>query len=211
VIPTWLAITLERYAAERTLRWRGRYETKNHPARQAYDEMMDQLRDQFDVLEAGSGRIVVDISEYIDCSQRLVAKLVGSRSQNKSETIPVSGGFLQNWREILLSRYPPVQDIVQPVVASSRTGLWLVMPYAEQYGIEWDRDRIDEKADYIKEHEQVEPVMRGSLGGRLDIYWTENWGAYQGEYRLVDYGGIVLHDEPDFRDEEYPFEDPSWG
>lgn len=172
--------------------------------------MMDQLQDQFEVLEAGSGRIVVDISEHIDYSQRLVAKLVASRSQSKNETISVSGGFLQNWREILLSRYPPVQDIVQPVVASSRTGLWLVMPYAEQYGIEWDHDRIDPKADYLKEHEKVEPVMRGSIGGGLDIYWTENWGAYQGEYRLVDYGGIVLHDEPDFRDGEYPFEDPSW-
>ena len=132
--------------------------------------MMDQLQDQFEVLEAGSGRIVVDISEHIGYSQRLVAKLVGSRSQNKNETISVSGGFLQNWREILLSRYPPVQDIVQPVVASSRTGLWLVMSYAEQYGIEWDHERIGPKADYLKEHEKVGPVMRGSIGGGLDIY-----------------------------------------
>jgi len=52
------------------------------------------------------------------------------------------------------------------------------MPYAEQYGIEWDRDRIDPKADYLENHQGVEPVMRGSFGGSLDIYWTENWGSY---------------------------------
>lgn len=209
-LPLWLEVALERFAAERTFRWRGRYASKDDPASEAYEEMMDEFREEFEVLEGGSGRIVIEITEYLESTERLVAKVVGSKSEQKSEHIPVSSGFLQNWREILLSRYPPVEDIIQPVVASSPIGLWLVMPYAEQHGIEWDHDRIDSKAEYLENHHGVEPVMRGSFGGGLDIYWTENWGAYQGEYRLVDYGGVVLHDEPELRPGEFPFRDPAW-
>lgn len=209
-LPFWLKVALERFATERTFRWRGHYASEGDNAREAYEDMMDEFREQFEVLEGGSGRIVVEITEYADSRERMVAKVVGGRSKGKSDQIPVSSGFLQNWREILLSRYPPVEDIIQPVVASSQTGLWLVMPYAEQYGIEWSHDRIDQKAECIENHHAVEPVMRGNLGGGLDIYWTENWGAYQGEYRLVDYGGVVLHDEPELRPGEYPFRDPAW-
>ncbi|WP_237076800.1 hypothetical protein [Natrialba magadii] len=208
-IPLWVRITLERYAIERILRWEGRFNLEGDPERDAYDDMMDELREQFEAVDGGSGRFVVEITEFIDSDERMVAKIVAG-SRNKHENIPVSGGFLQNWREILLSRHPPVEDIVLPVVASSPTGLWLVMPHAEQYGIEWDRDRIDAKADRLQSLDGVEPVMRGSFGGGLDVYWTENWGAYRGEYRLLDYGGVVLHGESYLRPEEYPFEDPAW-
>jgi hypothetical protein len=208
-IPLWVKITLERYAVERICRWDGRFNSEGDPAREAYDEMMDELREQFEPVDGGSGRFVVEITEYVDSDERVVAKIV-SGSRDTNENVPVSGGFLQNWREILLSRYPPVEDIVLPVLESSPTGLWLVMPHVEQYDIEWDRDRIDPKADRLKNLDEVEPVMRGSFGGGLDIYWTENWGAYRGEYRLIDYGGVVLHREPALRPEEYPFQDPAW-
>lgn len=199
-IPLWVEIALERFAVERIFRWGGRFEPEGEPGRDAYDEMMDELRDQFDSVDGGSGRFVVELTEHVDSDERLIAKIVAG-SRNKSGNIPVSGGFLQNWREILLSRHPPVEDIVLPVVASSPTGLRLVMPYAEQYEIEWDRDRIDPKADRLKSLDDTEPVMRGSFGGGLDIYWTENWGAYRGEYRLLDYGGVVLHNEAYLRPE----------
>lgn len=209
-LPLWLKVALERYAVERTFRWRGRSASKDEPARQGYENMMDEFREQFEVLEGGSGRLVVEITEYVNTDERLVAKVIGSRSKHKDENIPVSSGFLQNWREILLSRYRPVEEIILPVLASSPTGLWLVMPYAEQYKTEWDHDRIDSKAEYLENHTGVEPVMRGSLGSGLDIYWTDNWGAYEGEYRLLDYGGVVLLDRPELRPGEFSFQDPVW-
>jgi len=208
-IPLWVKIALERYGLERVTRWEDRFNSEGDPAREAYDDMMDELREQFESVDGGAGRLVVEITEYVDTDERLVAKIIAG-SRNKDEDIPVSGGFLQNWREILLSRYPPAEDIVLPVLESSPTGLWLVMPYAEQYDIEWDRERIDKKADRLKSLDNVEPVMRGSFGSGLDIYWTENWGGYQGEYHLIDYGGVVLHSESYLRPEEYPFQDPLW-
>lgn len=208
-IPLWVKIALERYAVERVFRWEGRFNSEGDPTKEVYDDMMDELREQFEPVDGGSGRLVVEISEHVNSDERLVAKIIGG-SRNKSGDVPVSGGFVQNWREILLSRHPSAEDIVLPVVASSPMGLWLVMPYAEQYGIEWDHDRIDAKADRLKSLDDVEPVMRGNFGSGLDIYWTENWGAYQGEYQLIDYGGVVLHSESYLRPEEFPFQDPVW-
>jgi len=37
-LPLWLKVAFERFAAERTFRWRGRYAAKDDPASQAYEE-----------------------------------------------------------------------------------------------------------------------------------------------------------------------------
>ncbi|MDQ2055888.1 hypothetical protein [Halobellus sp. H-GB7] len=159
-----------------------------------------------EIYDSGAGRLVYELpSDWVLGEGRYVVKLVRSKKKDGFD----DSGLLQNWREILLSRYGPIQDHVVPVVGSGENGLWLVMPYAEQYNLDWDHDAIDEKVDMIKSMDGVEPVARGGFSGSLDLNWTENWGAYNGEYRLLDYGGIAITTSIPQYENELIFSDPS--
>ena len=202
-IPLWIKVALNKYATGILHYWEYRRASNTN----CYDDLIEDLENEFEPIDSGSGRIIIDITEYLDTNNRFVAKVVGG-DVDRNEQMPVTEGFVQNWREILLSRYPPVNDIVMPVLESDPTGLWLVMPFAEQYEVDWDHDIIDTKVEQLEQIEKIEPVMRGGFSGSLDVYWTDNWGIYNDEYRLIDYGGIVLHKDPPLQQNEYRFIDP---
>ncbi|WP_436909026.1 hypothetical protein [Halosimplex marinum] len=209
-IPIWLQIKLERYAVECLTRSESRHSSlpDDNPDQRTYDDVVDEIREEMGkLLSFGGGRVVCKLPESVGGSTEYIAKIVGARERDKHESVPVSTGFVQNWREILLSRYEQIREYIVPVVSASPTGLWLVMPYAEQE-IEWDRDRLNEIAEEVEAVDGVNPVMAGSMGGGLDIYWSENFGAYEGEYRLLDYGGIHLTATVPQSSEEFPFVDP---
>jgi hypothetical protein len=83
------------------------------------------------------------------------------------------------------------------------------MPYAEQYDLTWDDDAIDRKVEKIKAIDGITPVASGTVSRSLDLNWTENWGAYNGEYRLLDYGGIAITTSIPQYDNELEFVDPA--
>lgn len=208
-IPLWLQIKLEQYALEALYRSESYYNTEEEVDYRTFTDVVDDMGDEVGEVLSYGRRIVCKLPAHIGGSVSYIAKVVGRREQAKDEEIPVSTGFVQNWREILLSRYEPMREYIVPVVSASPTGLWLVMPYAEQETLEWDQDKIDVLAEQVEDLDGVKPVMRGAMGGGLDIYWTNNWGAYNGEYRLLDYGGIVLTDSVPRSPCEFPFSDPA--
>ena len=170
------------------------------------DSLRGQVQNEMEIYESGAGRLVYELpSDWVLGKGRYVVKLVRSKKKEGFD----DPGLLQNWREILLSRYPPMQGHVVPVVDSGENGFWLVMPYAEQYGLDWDHDVIDEKVGEIKAMDGVTPVARGAFTGSFDVNWTENWGAYNGGYRLLDYGGIAITTSIPQYDNELEFFDPS--
>lgn len=205
-------IKLERYGAERVFRWRSRKMDDSEGEGRTYGDVKEEIRDDLEPLAGGGGRSVYKLpSEAVNSGgcDEFVVKLAGPRSEHTGDSIPVSEGFVQNWREILISRYNPVMPYIVPVVDASPNGLWLVMPLAKQEGIEVNLDRIDELASEVESIDGVEPVMGGHTSSRPDVYWSENWGAYSGEYRLLDYGGIALTASVEQPDYEFPFVDPA--
>lgn len=198
-------ICFTRYAMEVTLRGNEKLEEERD-----YLDALDELGEQYESLGSGGGRSIFRLpSETVTTEKEYVVKIAGPRSSNTDDEIPVSSGFVQNWREILVSRYAPMKEYIVPVVDWSPLGLWIVMPFAEQEGTKYDGERIDERAEEIEALQGIEPRMYGYTSSRPDIYWAENWGAYQGEYRLLDYGGLHLCHEVDHLDDEIEFTDPA--
>lgn len=209
ILPLSTRITLERLATERVFRWRSR-RTDGEIDGRVYDDVMKELREEFNALDAGGGRSVYRLPDgLVDTSEDLVVKIAGPRSEHTDNAIPVSPGFVQNWREILVSRVEPMLEYIVPVIESSPNGLWLVMPYAEQETLEWDHDRIDARAAEIEAIDGLEPVMYGATTTRPDIYWASNWAGYEGDFRMIDYGGIAVTAPIEQPPEEYLFVDPA--
>lgn len=145
----------------------------------------------------------------MDTSDDLVVKIAGPRSEHTDNSIPVSSGFVQNWREILVSRFEPMQEYLVPIIESSPNGLWLVMLYAEQEALEWDHDRIDARAAEIEAIDGLEPVMYRATTTHPDIYWASNWAGYEGDFRMIDYDEIAVTEPIERPPEEYLFVDPA--
>jgi len=197
-VPLWARIELTKLAVMRHYRHRC-------PNEDTSDPIGDRIKERLDALGGGNGRAVYELPPDMTLDDnRYVVKLVQKRERESTE----DHGFLQNWREILIARAGLIDEYIVPVIDHCPCGFWLVMPYAEQSDLEWDRDFIDSAVDDITSTEGLEAVAKGTFSSAPDISWSENWGQYRGEYRLLDYGGVAIHADVPQYEHELPFVEP---
>lgn len=109
---------------------------------------------------------------------------------------------------IVLSDFEPLEDVVVPVIDHHEDALWTVMPYAETLPQSKEvTQRLAPLTDEIEEAD-VEFVSHGQTTGQPEIYQIKVWGNYRGEYRLRDYGGVVVSDEGFLEQLPYPLSEP---
>ncbi|WP_367176282.1 hypothetical protein [Haloarcula rubripromontorii] len=173
------------------------------------------LDEHFRYLEKGNSRAVYEIpSEAVDNSDRLVVKFALPKSGNSGTEEALypeeyTEGWMANWHEIILTGFEPLEDVIIPVVDHHEDALWTVMPYAETLPQSQEvTQRLGPLTDKIEDTD-VEFVTHGQMTGQPEIYQIKAWGNYQNEYRLRDYGGIVVSDERLLKQLPYPLSEPN--
>lgn len=179
-----------------------------------FEKAHQTLNKHFRYLEKGNSRAVYEVpSKVAERDQRLVVKFalpVIGNSGKEGALYPVdyTEGWMSNWHEIVLSDFEPLEDVLVPVIDHHKDALWTVMPYAETLPQSQEVTmRLTPLADQIEES-NVEFVSHGQTTGQPEIYQIKAWGNYQGEYRLRDYGGIVVSDEEFLEQVPYPLSEP---
>jgi hypothetical protein len=195
-VPLWARIELTKLAMMQHYWYR-------YPDENQSDSIGNRIKERLDKLGGGNGRAVYELPPDMTLDDnRYVAKLVQRREITEDQ------GFLQNWREILITRSGLIDEYIVPVIDHCPCGFWLVMPYAEQSHLEWNQDFIDSAVDDIQSTEGLEAVAKGTFSSSPDISWSENWGQYCGEYRLLDYGGVAIRADVPQYEHELPFVEP---
>lgn len=179
-----------------------------------FEKAHETLKKHFNHLENGNSRAVYQVpSNIAERRQPLVVKfalpVVGnSGAEDALYPVEYTEGWMSNWHEIILSRFEPLEDLLVPIVDHHEEGLWTVMPYAETLP---DSQEVTVELRPLSERiEQADVafVSHGETTGQPEIYQIKAWGLYQGEYRLRDYGGIVVSDEEYLSQLPYPLSEP---
>lgn len=148
-----------------------------YEAREVVSDRLTELG--FEIVGVSENRIVIDIPEdrLPDHDERLVAKL----PQRKRG----GGGVRQNIEETDLYLNGPdwLREYLIPIEAAHRRGYWLLEPYAPEPG----EDEIEKRKRVL--------LDRGI--GTMEIKSAQNWGRWQGEVFLIDYGLHVSDCLPD--------------
>lgn len=179
-----------------------------------FEKAHETLAEHFNHLENGNSRAVYQVpSSIADWDHPLVVKFarpVVGNSGTDDALYPVeyTEGWISNMHEIALSDFEPLEDLLVPIVDHHEDGLWTVMPYAEtppdsrEVGMQ-----LRSMSEQIEEAD-VEFVSHGEKTGQPEIYQIKAWGIYQSEYRLRDYGGIVVSDDEFLSQLPYPLSEP---
>ncbi|MGQ3722723.1 hypothetical protein [Natrialba aegyptia] len=115
---------------------------------------------------------------------------------------------MANWHEVILSDFEPLTELLVPVVDHHEDSLWIVMPYAETLPQSQEVTAgLAPLTDQIEDAD-IEFVSHGGRTGQPEIYQINAWGQYNGEYRLRDYGGIVVSDSGFLEQLPYPLSEP---
>ena len=179
-----------------------------------FERAHETLNKHFRYLEKGNGRAVYEVpSKVAQGDERLVVKFALPEAGN-SGTIDAlypeeyTEGWMSNWHEIILTDFEPLEDVLVPVFDHHEDALWTLMPYAETLPQSQKvTQHLAPLTDKIEE-EDVEFVSHGQTTGQPEIYQIKAWGNYQGEYRLRDYGGLVVSDEGFLEQLPYPLSEP---
>jgi len=179
-----------------------------------FEETHETLGEHFNHLENGHSRAVYQVPSHIaGWNYPLVVKFalpVTGNSGTEEALYPeeYTEGWMSNMHEIVLSGFEPLEDLLVPIVDHHKDGLWTVMPYAETLP---DHQEVTTKLRSISERIEeadVEFVSHGETTGQPEIYQIKAWGLFQEEYRLRDYGGIVVSDEEFLSQLPYPLSEP---
>ncbi len=179
-----------------------------------FEQAHKTLNEHFRYLEKGNSRAVYEIpSKVADEANRLVVKFALPESGNSGTEEALypeeyTEGWMSNWHEIILTDFAPLEDVIVPVLDHHEDALWTVMPYAETLPQSQEvTQRLGPLTAKIEET-NVEFVSHGQTTGQPEIYQIKAWGNYQDEYRLRDYGGIVVADEGFLEQLPYPLSEP---
>ena len=179
-----------------------------------FEKAHETLDEHFRYLEKGSSRAVYEIpSKVAEGDQRLVVKFalpVPGNSGRESALYPVdyTEGWMSNWHEIILSNFEPLEDVLVPVIDHHEGALWTVMPYAETLPQSQEVTKHLMPLSNEIEEADVEFVSHGQTTGQPEIYQIKAWGNYRDEYRLRDYGGIVVSEDRFIEQLPYPLSEP---
>jgi len=172
------------------------------------------LDKHFNHLDNGRSRAVYEVpSNIAEGDQRLVVKFalpeIGKTgTEDALYPVDYTEGWMSNWHEVILSRYEPLDHLLVPVIDHHEDALWTVMPYAETLPKSQEiANQLAPLTDEIEES-NIEFVSHGMTTGQPEIYQINAWGRYNGEYRLRDYGGIVVSEDEFLEQLPYPLSDP---
>lgn len=181
---------------------------------ESFERAHETLDKHFRYLGKGNSRAVYEVpSKVAEGDERLVVKFalpVVGNSGREGALYPVdyTEGWMSNWHEIVVSDYEPLEDMIVPVIDHHENALWTVMPYAETLPQSQEvTQRLGPLTDEIEEAD-VEFVSHGQTTGQPEIYQIKAWGDYRDEYRLRDYGGLVVSDEGFLEQLPYPLSEP---
>jgi len=138
----------------------------------AREEISERAEDiGYDIIDASENRIVLEISEdrLPAYGEPLAAKIPQRRSG-------YPGGVKQNIEEIDLYQNGPnwLRNYLIPIEAAHPRGFWLIMRYAPPP----DDDEIEQRKQELME--------QGVISN--EILSSQNWGHWQDEVYLTDYG-----------------------
>lgn len=147
---------------------------------EAREVVSDRLEDLgFEIVGVSENRIVIEIpaDRLPGRDERLVAKL----PQRKRG----GGGVRQNIEEtdIYLNGLDWLREYLIPIEAAHPRGYWVVEPYAP----EPDSDEVEERKQDLMD--------RGIV--TMEVQSAQNWGRWQDQVYLVDYGLYVSECLPD--------------
>ncbi|WP_207588509.1 hypothetical protein [Halomontanus rarus] len=102
-------------------------------------------------------------------------------------------GVDQNIRSIYTAEYLSEDGLAPPTIGYSSKGSWVVFPIVHDLSEQYEEE-FKQKADRIREREDVNCVTGGETSGTPDIDIRENWGVYQGEVVLRDVGSVAVRE-----------------
>lgn len=182
---------------------------------QDFEKAHETLNKHFRYIEKGNSRAVYEVpSKVAERDERLVVKFAlpeigNSGTEDALYPEEYTEGWMSNWHEIILSDFEPLEGVLVPVVDHHEDALWVVMPYAETLPQSQEvTQRIAPLTDEIEESD-VAFVSFGGTTGQPEIYQIKAWGNYRDEFRLRDYGGIVISDEEVLEQLPYPLSEPN--
>lgn len=144
-----------------------------------YHESVEQVRetaenDGFEFAGRSENRLVMKIPEdqLPDRDEPMVVKLPRRRQG-------YAGGIKQNVEEIDIYRNAPdwLLEYITPIEAAHEDGYWLMMPYAP----EPDSEEIEERKWELRK----EGIVTN------EIMVSQNWGRWNGDVYVTDYGLYV--------------------
>lgn len=179
-----------------------------------FEKAHKTLQKHFRYLDKGFSRAVYEVPPKVaESDDRLVVKFAlpktgNSGTENALYPEQYTEGWMSNWHEVILSDFEPLEEVIVPMIDHHEDALWIVMPYAETLSTSEEvTQRLAPLTDQIEEAD-VEFVSHGRTTGQPEIYQISAWGKYRGEYRLRDYGGIVVSDKEVLEQLPYPLSEP---
>lgn len=103
-------------------------------------------------------------------------------------------GVDQNIRAVYTAEYLVGDDLAPPVIDYSTLGSWVVFPIVDDLD-DAHMDEFREKADEIRERDDVRCATQQEVSETLDIDVPVNWGVYDGDVVLRDVGSVVVMED----------------
>lgn len=103
-------------------------------------------------------------------------------------------GVDQNIRAVFTAEYLVDDGLAPPVIDYSRLGSWVIFPVIDDLD-DAHMDEFREKADEIRERDDVRCATQQEMSETPDIDVPSNWGVYDGDVVLRDVGSVVVMED----------------